>query len=175
MVKSKKENQKVSAQRVSPRSRTQQAARKDEGTAIERFVKKELQKKFPKKNIEINSNAGIDLFLKNGISVKVEVKSAREIIPINSKGKRVGQRAGLFTIKQDDYLEARMFAFVVKPVNQQLNWDKDKPLKINYIAAESIRMLLKAQGKFKKSAQTQLSVKTMRSLEKMDLKTLFKR
>jgi hypothetical protein len=127
------------------RTAEQQRERIYEGNAIQKLVKKHLEGQMTEinifKNIKVYPSEGIDIRMKNGKTINIEVKSARQW-EHDVKGKRRGR----FWIKPDDF-KADFFAFVVKQVDERLAWDESKPIQIQYVRTKDLIAYLKSKFK----------------------------
>lgn len=150
-----------------------QARRKEHGTRIEHIVAEDIQK-FSKRyhNISINTREGIDVFLRNGIRLDVEVKSANAKTLYKDKHGNYKFRTGRFLIKMYDYINADLFAFVIKEVDQKGKWTGN--VDINYVKAETIRRYLKDRNLYKKRKDVKIGINTINNLQKTYLKTYLK-
>lgn len=177
--KPKKTQKKKKVIKLPPVKRTpkEQAQRNIQGTRIERLVANDLYKKFPRRSFRINKKAGIDIFLKNGKVIKIEVKGVKQrekTYKIRTiEGKKIKEettREGRFTIKERDYLDSDLFAFVVKKISPlTLDWTgRTEP--IRYIETSTIVRYLKSIGRYRTYKQYKLSISNMKKLPQVDIK-----
>ena len=68
-------------------------------------------------------------------------------------------------------MKSHLFAFVVKPVNEKLKWDKSKRLKVIYIDTKDIQNYLKSRNLFKKNASVKIGIATIKKLPHINPKT----
>jgi len=142
-----------------------QARRKVQGTQIEHLVENDIiRHKHKNQNTKINTKKGIDIFVRNGIRLDVEVKSAKEKTLYRDKNGNYRFRTGRFLIKMNDYINADLFAFAIKEVNAKGKWNGN--IDINYIKSETICDYLKDRGLYKKRENVKIGINTIRDLPK---------
>jgi len=96
-----------------------QARRKIEGNIAEDIIRKKIHSVLPSNyKSSINRSKGIDIFIRNGQILNVEVKSAKEKTLYKDKKGNYRRRTGRFLIKKNDYLDSDFFGFVIKKVNK---------------------------------------------------------
>lgn len=151
------------------RTSEQQAERKYEGDEVQNIVKGDLEQYITKmgivRKINVYPSEGIDIKVKNGETINIEVKSARQWERDLDK-----KRRGRFWIKPDDF-RADYFAFVVKPVNEQFQWDRSEPVTIHYIQTKKLVEYLKSKPKYqfeKQRVNFKISINEMLRLPRID-------
>lgn len=165
------------------RTPVQQSERKIEGTLVERQVKADILKKNKKiNNIIVNTRSGIDLFVKNGETIKIEVKSAREREFVGIIEGKMVSRSGRFLIKEEDYLKSDVFAFVVKKVDATFKWDARRRLDVMYVSTKTVQDYLKnpsmynpkARGSlFRKYKQVKIPIEIVKKLPRFDPSNIY--
>ena len=151
------------------RTPEQQRERTYEGNEIQKIVKMDLERYMSEinvtKKIRVYPSEGIDIRLKNGKTITIEVKSARQW-----EHTVKGRIHGRFWIKPDDF-KAEYFAFVVKDVDEQFLWDRSKPVQIHYVETKSLIDYLKSKFKAefeKKRLNFKLSITEMLNLPRVE-------
>lgn len=150
-----------------------QARRKVQGTIIERMVEKDiLEHTHRNQKTKINTKEGIDIFVRNGVRLDVEVKSANAKTLYKDKYGNYKFRTGRFLLKINDYINADLFAFAIKEVNEKGKWTGS--IDINYIKAETICEYLKDRGLYKKRENVKIGINTIHNLPKTYLTSYLK-
>ena len=145
------------------KTRRAQGLRKSEGSEAENIVRDILKQHLPRHySISINRNKGIDLYVTDGKIFNVEVKSAKEKIFQNRKGKRA-PRVGTFQLKPEDYQHADFFGFVIKKVDDRLSWTGKTD--VIFVDRKNIVKYIKQKNKFGKPVK--ISIRQLEKIPKM--------
>ena len=150
-----------------------QAIRKTEGTQVERIIENDIKKYIkPNQKTRINSQKGVDVIVRNGIRLDVEVKSAKEKTLYKTKNGDYRFRMGRFLLKISDYTNSDLFAFVVKKVDEKGRWNGNTEIK--YIKTSVICDYLKERGLYKTRKDVKISIKIIEKLPKTYLSPYFR-
>lgn len=144
-----------------------QAERRTEGTSIQDIVRKDIENKNPGLKVKSFPTKGVDIKVRNGKTVNVEVKSARQF-----ERTETGKRKGRFIVKPEDLKDSDLIAFVVKPVDKEFKWKKDEPVDIKYVKVEEVKKVLVNKPEydmFKLRKNIKISLDEMQGMKKEDL------
>lgn len=126
-----------------------QGKRKTQGNMAEKLVRKKLKNILPEDHkISINKNAGVDLYVRNGKILNVEVKSAKEKILQKRKGEH-RPKVGTFQLKANDCTDSDFFGFVIKKVDNRTKWNGES--EIVFVKSKEIEKYQKRRKKLGKS------------------------
>ena len=156
------------------RTPKRQGIRKREGNIAEDIIRKKIHEILPSNyRSTINRNDGIDLFIRNGQILNVEVKSAKEKTLYKDKKGNYRRRAGRFLIKKDDYLNADFFGFVIKKVDKddkKAKWNGE--YEIRFVDSKVIKKHIKSKNLLGRNVK--LGVSLIREMTSMYLKRRYK-
>lgn len=148
-----------------------QGRRKREGNIAEDLVRKKIHEILPSNyKSTINRNDGIDLFIRDGQILNVEVKSAKEKTFYKDKKGNYRKRTGRFLIKKDDYLHSDFFGFVIKKINEKGKWNKE--YKIRFVDSKIIKKHIKDRNLLNRNVK--ISVNQINNMPSMYLKRRYK-
>ena len=153
------------------RTPKRQGRRKREGNIAEDIIRKKIHEILPfNYKSTINRNDGIDLYIRNGQVLNVEVKSAKEKTLYKDKKGEYRKRMGRFLIKKDDYQHADFFGFVVKKVDDKAKWTREYETK--FVDVKIIRKYAKDRNLSGK--QLKISINQINKMPSMNLKRRYK-
>jgi len=162
--------------KVTKRTPKAQKLRCVEGEEVEEIVRLDLEKLLPGCYIvqKRGQEGGVDIFLINGKILECEVKSALRYRWARTRvkgGYEYRSVINTFTIKPEDYQVADFFAFVIKEVDDNLDWDRTQPIKIHYIDTDVLIEHIKHKKAYKLKKQVYLNVKMAELMEPLDPRT----
>lgn len=150
-----------------------QAIRKTEGTKVERIIETDIKKYIkPTQKTKINSQKGVDVIVRNGIRLDIEVKSAKEKTLYKDKNGVYKFRTGRFLLKISDYTDSDLFAFVIKKVDDKGRWNGS--VEIYYIKTQVICNYLKERGLYKTRRDVKIGINAVKKLPITYLNPYFK-
>jgi len=150
-------------QKKTKKTAKRQKRRKVQGNIAENLVKKDLKSYLPAHySYSINRNVGIDIYAKDGQTLNIEVKSAKQKI-LQKKKNGYRQRVGTFQLKPDDYIHSDFFGFVIKEVDEKAKWNGKT--KIHYVDSRKIEEYVRRKGKLGKPIK--ISIHQLKEIPKM--------
>ena len=153
------------------KSPRKQGRRKREGNIAEDIIRAKIHEILPSEyKSTINRNDGIDLFVRNGQILNVEVKSAKEKTFYKDKKGNYRKRTGRFLIKKDDYIHADFFGLVIKKVDKKAKWTGEHEIK--FVDSKVIKKHIKNKNLLGRNVK--ISVSQIREMPGMYLKRRYK-